>query len=587
MDEKRRNEFIRKARLRHGDKYDYSLVEYVNSQTPVKITCPIHGVFEQTPAAHVRGDNCPKCANAKRGAKMTQEEFIKHCREVHGDKYDYSKTVYNGMGKKITIICPKHGEFTMEAVRHVLSHQGCPKCVGRNLTQEDIINMFREKHGNKYDYSKVVYTRMHDKVTIICPEHGEFSQTPSKHLLGQGCPKCAAIERGAKRAITKELFIERANKIHHGKYDYSKVEIKTVLDKVKIICPVHGEFEQLAYDHLHGHGCNKCAQDIHRMIQEEFIKRAKEVHGDKYDYSLVKYINTYTPVKIICPIHGVFEQVPESHVNKKHGCPKCGKGISKAENELYEYICSLVGECNVEQRNREVLDGKEIDIYLPSLKLGIEYNGIIWHSTKYKPNQECHIQKMEKCNEQGIKLIQIFEDEYHNHKDAVLNNVKEAICLEQNLHGDCQSWKAKDIGDVIAKEIISKYSLFKYKNHCHNVGVYDTENENLCCFIQCSTEGRVFNMISFTEHDIPQAYQLGFDYLAQNHNIHNFKVISNRRWEGDENTNKFKQLGFGTQRIIEPQLRKVDKYNFEVISEGNEHFVEMWDCGYSVYQLAI
>ena len=75
--------------------------------------------------------------------------------------------------------------------------------------------------------------------------------------------------------------------------------------------------------------------------------------------------------------------------------------------------------------------------------------------------------------------------------------------------------------------------------------------------------------------------------MAQNHNIHNFKVISNRRWEGDENTNKFKQLGFGTQSIIEPQLRKVDKYNFEVISEGNEHFVEMWDCGYSVYQLAI
>ena len=142
MSVNRQNEFIRKARLRHGDKYDYSLVEYVNSQTPVKIICPIHGIFEQTPAAHVRGDNCPKCANNKRGARMTQEEFIKRCHEVHGDKYDYSSTIYKGMNHQITIICPKHGAFTMNASNHVLLHQGCPKCVGRNLTQEDIISMF-------------------------------------------------------------------------------------------------------------------------------------------------------------------------------------------------------------------------------------------------------------------------------------------------------------------------------------------------------------------------------------------------------------------------------------------------------------
>ena len=184
-----KQKFIEKATQKHNGKYDYSKVEYVDSKTPVTIICPTHGEFPQEPASHTRGSGCPKCANINRGRfkRSNRDEFIRRAKEIHGDDYDYSKVDYQSAMKKVTIICPKHGEFEMTPMNHLLG-RGCPKCDRRNLNTDDIIALFREKHGDKYDYSKVNYHQMHEKVIITCPKHGDFPQTPSKHLLGRGCP---------------------------------------------------------------------------------------------------------------------------------------------------------------------------------------------------------------------------------------------------------------------------------------------------------------------------------------------------------------------------------------------------------------
>ena len=190
--------------------------------------------------------------------KYTQEEIIEQFKAVHGDKYDYSLVVFKTVSDKVDIICPKHGVFQMTPTAHRLG-QNCPMCVGRYRTTESLISEFREVHGDKYDYSKVKFVKMHEKVCIICPEHGEFWQTPSKHLTKkQGCPKCGKRSMANKQKLTLEEWIERAKKMHKNKYDYSKVKFDKLHDKVTIICPKHGEFEQFAYDHLNGHGCNKC-----------------------------------------------------------------------------------------------------------------------------------------------------------------------------------------------------------------------------------------------------------------------------------------------------------------------------------------
>jgi len=180
-------EFIQKAKLIHGDKYNYLKVEYKNNNTKVCIICPEHGEFWQNPIHHLKKHGCPKCKNCY---VPTTEEFIQKAKEIHGDKYDYSKVEYKHSQQKICIICPEHGEFWQIPNHHLKKH-GCPKCVNvYSPTTEEFIQKAKLIHGDKYNYLKVEYKNNNTKVCIICPEHGEFWQTPNSHLNNTGCPKC-------------------------------------------------------------------------------------------------------------------------------------------------------------------------------------------------------------------------------------------------------------------------------------------------------------------------------------------------------------------------------------------------------------
>lgn len=212
--------FIEKAKDIHGDKYDYSKVEYTNSRGKVCIICQEHGEFWQCANSHLMGCGCPKCYDKiKRGKKRQHDTawFINKSREIHGDKYDYSKTEYVNMRTKVCIICPKHGEFWQTPINH-LSSNGCNKC-GREKFAENH-NKGTEKfikdailvHSDRYDYSKVEYTNARTPVCIICPEHGEFWQTPNYHLSGNGCPKCS--ESHLEREVRTVLENNRINYIY-------------------------------------------------------------------------------------------------------------------------------------------------------------------------------------------------------------------------------------------------------------------------------------------------------------------------------------------------------------------------------------
>ena len=186
----------------------------------------------------------------------------------------------------------------------------------RKQTLDEFVAKAVLRHCDKYDYSKVNYVNNSVKVCIVCPVHGEFWQTPANHLHGQGCPKC----RG--KGYTTEEMIRRFKGVHGDKYDYSKVEFVRTDFKVCIVCPIHGEFWQEPRLHLMGMGCKYCAGK--EMTTEEFIRRAKSIHGNKYDYSKVEYKNSKDKVCIVCPVHGEFWQTPGNHLNGKNGCPTCG-----------------------------------------------------------------------------------------------------------------------------------------------------------------------------------------------------------------------------------------------------------------------
>jgi hypothetical protein len=192
------------------------------------------------------------------------------------------------------------------------------------LTTEEFIRRAQIIHNNIV-YDKVIYNGTHSKVILRCPIHGQFRQTPHNHLIGCGCPSC-----GGKVKLDNKSYIKRAKEIHGNFYDYSELNYQTSESKVKIICPIHGQFFQLPYSHLKGHGCSHCGGS-NKWTTNQFIKIASGLHKNKYDYSETVYTNNNTKVTIICPIHGKFQQRAADHIRTKHGCAQCS-GVNKKSN---------------------------------------------------------------------------------------------------------------------------------------------------------------------------------------------------------------------------------------------------------------
>lgn len=260
--------------------------------------------------------------------------FIEKARQVHGDKYDYSKVVYIKSSQKVILICPKHGEFLQTPSNH-LKGKGCKLCANEKISKikkyslEDFIQKANIIHNFKYDYSKVVaFKDRIDKVIIKCPVHGDFVQSVASHLAGSGCPECGKISIRQKQVLSIETFIEKARQIHDVLYDYSLVNYINVRTDVEIVCSKHGSFWQKPMVHLRGAGCPKCAnyKKSKRKLSNtsNFIMKAKDIHGDFYDYSKVEYISAISNVIIGCPKHGDFYMTPHSHLSGC-GCQKCAR----------------------------------------------------------------------------------------------------------------------------------------------------------------------------------------------------------------------------------------------------------------------
>ena len=293
--------------------------------------------------------------------------------------------------------------------------------MAKKFTKEEFIDKSKQIHKNKYDYSKVDYINNRIKVCIICPEHGEFYQTPKDNLNGCGCPKCALNRRINKRCKNINNFITEAKNIHGDKYDYSKVEYKNANTDIIIICPIHSEFYQTPHNHLRGRGCPKCSNskkgDYQKCNTEGFIKKSKLVHGNKYNYSKVDYINNRIKVCIICPEHGEFIQKPLDHTNGC-GCPECGKKFGVSERKI---LLELKKKYNniIYQYRPQWLHNKtspqSLDFYLPDYNIAIEYQGrqhfypnkLFGGNKGFINNQERDKRKYQKCLENGVKIFYI------------------------------------------------------------------------------------------------------------------------------------------------------------------------------------
>ena len=493
-------------------------------------------------------------------------EFILRAKEVHGDKYDYSLVEYKKITDKVKIICPIHGEFLMEARAHYRGH-GCPKCgnikkgLSHRYTTDGFIEKAKQTHGDKYDYSKVEYIIGKEKIIIRCPIHGDFEMTPHDHLAGYGCPKCGNLKKGDKKRKTTDQFIQEAKKIHGDEYDYSLVEYKNNNTKIKIICPKHGIFETNPYSHLIGCKCPKCSKERTSEKQLKnttwFIEKAKQTHGDKYDYSKVEYSGCNNKVQIICPKHGVFEQRVADHIFG-YACPKCGVTISKHENEIFDFVKQYCTD--VEQSNRSIIKPYEIDIYIPSLKIGIEYNGILWHSTKYKEDKNYHLNKLNLANAAGIKLIQIFEDEFENNKELVFKKIQHILGVgEFSMKVPGRKCEIREIENNVANEFLTKNHIQGYVLSTIHIGAFF--NEKLVGVMSLKRErcgSDKWELTRFASDNDCICQGVGgklFTYFVKNYNPSYIKSFADRRWTMDEKNNLYIKLGFNFDGYVNPDYR--------------------------------
>jgi hypothetical protein len=264
--------------------------------------------------------------------------------------------------------------------------------------------------------------------------------------------------------VNTEYFIKKAQSIHGDKYDYSLTNYVNSYTKVIIICPIHGIFEQYPNNH-YKQNCPECYN--RNLTDKTFIDKSNNIHNNKYSYLNVEYSSSKSKIKITCKEHGEFEQKPNDHINGK-GCPKCGIKYNYLENELKEYIKSL--NIIFLENTKKIIPPLELDIYVPNKNIAIELNGLYWHSEIYKDNNY-HLNKTNECELKNIKLIHIFEDEWINKKDIVKSRIKNILGLTTNkIYG--RKTNIKEVPTKECKEFLINNHIQGNVNSSINIGLY-------------------------------------------------------------------------------------------------------------------
>ena len=292
--------FVKKAQTVHGDRYGYSLADYVHSYTKVTIVCLKHGDFTQAPKNHLEGQGCAKCGHSRSGGgnRFNVADFIKKAQSVHGDLYDYSLVEYVNNSTKVKIICPDHGEFLQQPNNHLVGN-GCCKCGtartanAKKYDTEEFVRRARLAHGITYDYSEVVYVHNLSRVEIICKTHGVFRQTPDKHIQGNGCQKCGIEKNSGKTHYKWDLrFTEEERKLRRKFYSQSTtIWRKSVFGRDDFTCQKCGDnkggylnahhilpwskFPEARFDVDNGVTlCRSCHWNYHRLYNLDKCDRA-------------------------------------------------------------------------------------------------------------------------------------------------------------------------------------------------------------------------------------------------------------------------------------------------------------------------
>ena len=405
---------------------------------------------------------------------------------------------------------------------------------------------------------------------------------PSNHLRCQkqlACLKCSDIDKGKRKAFNSSLlFIEKAIEVHGNKYDYSKVKYNSATDKVIIVCPKHGEFLQRPAEHF-SYGCFKCGiesvKEKTTHTKEFILNKFKEIHGDRYDYSLVEYTGYNDKVNIICKSHGIFAQAPASHISNESNCPKCYSKGSKGETELQEFVNTIC--INSVNNNKELIGPKELDIVIPDKKIAIEFNGLYWHTEELLGSKHYHLNKTQLCAKEGYELIHVWEDSWNLKKEILKSFLKARLgFVDKVIYGRKTKLMEIDYEDVkgfLNKNHIqgsAKGSIYLglfYENELVSASVFSIHKgyfqlERHACLLNTKVFGALGKVIKYVDRV----------YLVKIVTFCDISMFTGKSYEA---------VGFKVDKILPPDYsylvngRREHKFNFRKKVFANKYGLDI------------
>jgi hypothetical protein len=409
-------EFIKKSKIKFGNKFRYDDTVYKNGKTKIIICCSLHGTFEIYPFNHLKGTGCPGCSRVLNGEnhRLNTNSFVERATKIHNNFYVYDKTMYTGSLKNVIITCPIHGEFETQASRHINMGVGCSRCkMIQNTSTKNKINFaeFIKKISSKKNYEKYIFSDIrefknkNEFVIAECIEHGKYKSKP--------------------KYIENSIFF----------------------------------------------GCRKCKLKADKTDTETFILRSSEAHNNFYSYKNSVYTEAHTDIIVTCPKHGDYVCKPYVHIIGGGFCPVCSPTISSYEKQIRLFLDK--NGIKYEPSFRNFKEVKEIDIINHDNKIGIEFNGLYWHSNAFK-DKNYHLAKTEAMSKRGYVLLHIFEDEW-TEKRAICESIILNAFNKTRTKIFARKCEIKQVGTNEAKEFlkynhiqgscVSKYKYGLYYKH--------------------------------------------------------------------------------------------------------------------------
>lgn len=484
------SKFHSKALSLYGNRFIYHWDTYTRLRDKMTITDTVTGItFEQIPSNHLK--SLPHSVKSKKDYSnlcLSQEEALNKLKEWHPN-LDFSKTIFKGASKSITVVCPTHGKFT-KRYSDFKETSGCPSCgkermkFKNTLSQEEFLERVSKLHPN-LDLSKVIYVNSNTPVTVSDAVRGEFKILPVSLLKGYG---------SNIKQLTQKEFISKVSELH-PEYNFSNTLYKGMKELVEFICPVHDKVSmQAANLYYRGSKCKKCSYDGRSSLsQEDFLKvMDTKKNSQNLDLSKAIYTNTDTPLIVICPVHGEFKKTPKLLI-QNFICNKCSpSNYSKYELEIIEYIKSLniLEEDIIHSARPSFMNGQELDIYLPKYNLAIEFNGSAFHhssSSEYvidffkskAKSKTYHYNKWKLCFDEGITLLSIYDFYWvqEQKQEIYKSKINHYLNLDKKIFGR-KCTIVKDIDKKIALNFLDSNHIegsgFQYKNSTY-YGLHDKD----------------------------------------------------------------------------------------------------------------